>query len=348
MQSSIGPLRWGIMSTARIVRLNWEAMRDSGAATLVAVASRDAGKAVARVEELQTEAPWPRMPEALGSYDALLAREDVDAVYIPLPTGIRKEWVIKAARAGKHVLVEKPCAVGAEDLRQMIDCCERNGVVFMDGVHFMHDERFKRMREMIGAGGQVGRVKWISSAFTFRSGADFTASDIRAKVSLEPAGCLGDLGWYCLRASLWAMNWEMPTRVSARVLDSVSAADGGEVMMACSGVLDFPGGASADFYCSFLSPLQKWLRVSGTEGNLHVPDFVRPLAEFDVDWELNHAGQPRTVEPAMRSEPRMFETFARVVRDEVPRRTWADIALKTQIVQDACMRSVALGRPVAP
>jgi predicted dehydrogenase len=345
MTSSVRSLRWGILSTARIVRLNWQAMRESGAATLVALASRDAGKAAAFVDELQAELPWPEKPVSLGSYEELLVREDIDAVYIPLPTGIRKEWVIKAAEAGKHVLSEKPCAVGAEDLREMLDCCERHGVMFMDGVHFMHDERFDRLRAMIAAG-EIGEVKRISSAFTYRSDDDFTATNIRAKVSLEPGGCLGDLGWYCLRASLWAMDWQMPVRVSARVLDAVNDADGAEVIMACSGELDFPGGATADFYCSFLSPLQKWLRVSGTAGNLYVPDFVRPLAEFDIDWELNHTAKPRTASSGLRSEARMYETFARAAQAEVPDRKWAEYPLMTQIVQDACMRSAALGRPV--
>ena len=346
MTSTIRPLRWGILSTARIVRMNWKAMRDSGSAALVALASRDAGKAGAWIDELQAESPWPEKPVALGSYEALLARDDIDAVYIPLPTGIRKEWVMQAADAGKHVLSEKPCAVSAEDLREMIDCCERNAVVFMDGVHFMHDERFDRLRAMLAAGDEIGGVKRISSAFTFRCDDDFTATNIRAKVSLEPTGCLGDLGWYCLRASLWAMDWQLPVRVSARVLDAVVDADGAQVIMACSGELDFPGGATADFYCSFLSPLQKWLRIAGTAGNLHVPDFVRPLAEYDIDWVLNHTGHPRQADAGPRSEVRMYQTFARAAAAGTPERQWADYAQKTQIVQDACVRSAALGKPV--
>ncbi len=76
--------------------------------------------------------------EPLGSYADLIARPNVDVVYIPIPTGIRKEWVIKAAEAGKHVLCEKPIANNAEDGQQMIDACAANGVQFMDGVMFDH------------------------------------------------------------------------------------------------------------------------------------------------------------------------------------------------------------------
>lgn len=340
MSASVPSLRWGILSTARIVRLNWNAMRDSGAATLVALASRDLEKARGFVDDLQAESPWPEKPEALGSYEALLQRKDIDAVYIPLPTGLRKEWVMKAAEAGKHVLSEKPCAVSAEDLWEMIACCERHGVMFMDGVHFMHDHRFPKMAGML-RDGTIGEVKRISSAFTFRSDEDFAATDIRGNTSLEPTGCLGDLGWYCIRASLWAMDWQMPVGVAARVLDTETRPDGTKVIMAFSGKLEFAGGATADFYCSFLSPLQKWLRISGTNGNLYVPDFVRPLPDFDSDWELNHVGEPRSAAPVMKSEPRMYLTFAE--NAEILDRRWAEFSMKTQMVMDACMRSAGDG-----
>ncbi len=338
-------LRWGILSTARIVRLNWDAMLESGAATLVALASRDLAKAESFIEEMQEGSPWPEKPVALGSYEELLGRDDIDAVYIPLPTGIRKEWVMKAAAAGKHVLSEKPCAVSAEDLREIIACCEKHGVMYMDGVHFMHDPRFARMGEMLADGETIGEVKRISSAFTFRADEEFTGKDIRAKADLEPSGCVGDLGWYCLRASLWAMDWQMPVSVSGRVLDAASHADGTTTIMAFSGELDFPGGATATFHCSFLSPLQKWLHISGTEGNLYVPDFVRPLPEYDSDWELDHIAEPRAKNPGMGSEPRMYVAFAAACAEK-PDRRWAEYSLKTQALLDACLLSAKLGRIV--
>ncbi len=339
-------LRWGILSTARIVRLNWDAMLESGAARLVALASRDLAKAEAFIDELQAVSPWPEKPVALGSYEELLARDDIDAVYIPLPTGIRKQWVMAAAAAGKHVLSEKPCAVSAADLREMIACCEEHGVMYMDCVHFMHDPRFARLSGMLADGETIGQVKRISSAFTFRAGEEFTEKDIRAKADLEPSGCVGDLGWYCLRASLWAMDWEMPMSVSARVLDAASHADGTRTFMAFSAELDFPGGATATFHCSFLSPLQKWLHISGTKSNLYIPDFVRPLAEYDSDWELNHIAEPRVKPPGMGSEPRMYVAFAAACND-TPDRKWAEYSLKTQVLLDACLLSARLGRVVA-
>src|SRR5688500_8784269 len=101
--------RWGILGAANIARKNWKAIRNAENATLVAVASRSRERAAQFIDECQGSAPFATAPAACASYEELLARKDVDAVYIPLPTGIRKEWVIRTAQAGKHVLCEKPC-----------------------------------------------------------------------------------------------------------------------------------------------------------------------------------------------------------------------------------------------
>jgi len=319
-------------------------MRESGAATLVALASRDLAKADSFIDELQAEAAWPVRPAAHGSYESLLASPEVEAVYIPLPTGVRKEWVIRAAEAGKHVMCEKPCAVSAADLREMIACCELHGVRFMDGVMFMHDPRFASLRSILDDDKTVGEVRRISSAFSFRGGDDFTARDIRAQAGLEPTGCLGDLGWYCLRASLWAMNWQLPRRVSGRVLESATVEEGMPATMEFSGELDFSNGATASFHCSFLSPDQKWLNVSGTKGNFRVADFVVPSDDNDTDWELGFQRMARPPEAGMSTAARMFACFADEVRNETVDSRWPEISLKTQMLLDACELSSRLGR----
>src|SRR6516225_11111741 len=103
--------RWGILGTARIARKNWKAIRNADNSTLVAVASRDPQRARQFIEQCQADVPLTPKPAACGSYQELLDRDDIDAVYLPLPTGIRQPWVLQAAGAGKHVLCEKPCAV---------------------------------------------------------------------------------------------------------------------------------------------------------------------------------------------------------------------------------------------
>jgi predicted dehydrogenase len=121
-------LRWGILGTAQIARKNWKAIRNTGNGTVVAVASRNAGRCREFITHCQADAPMETTPQAFDSYEQLLASKQVDAVYIPLPTGLRKEWIIRAAEAGKHIVCEKPCAISVTDLREMIETCRRRAL----------------------------------------------------------------------------------------------------------------------------------------------------------------------------------------------------------------------------
>src|SRR3954470_2638955 len=188
-------LRWGILSTAQIARKNWKAIRNSGNSTAVAVASRDANRCQQFIAECQSDCPMEAPPRAFASYQELLASKEIDAVYIPLPTGLRKEWVIRAAEAGKHIVCEKPCATSVADLREMLDACRQHRVQFMDGVMFMHSRRLGEMRAVLDDNASVGEVRRITSAFGFRGAEDFFTQNIRVNSELEPFGCLGDLGW---------------------------------------------------------------------------------------------------------------------------------------------------------
>src|SRR4051812_19586116 len=117
------PCRWGILGTANIARKNWQAIKNSGNGTLLAVASRTPERAKQYISECQASVAHNPPPQPC-SYEEMLANPAIDAVYIPLPTGMRKEWVIKAAAAKKHVLCEKPCAINATDLADMIAACQ--------------------------------------------------------------------------------------------------------------------------------------------------------------------------------------------------------------------------------
>jgi predicted dehydrogenase len=125
--------RWGILSTAGIAKKNWHSILNSGNGVIRAVASRSTAKAQQFIDECQSSVPAPYSVQALSSYEELLSRADVDAVYIPLPTGIRTDWVIRAAQAGKHVMVEKPCGVTSADVQRMLAACDAAGVQFTTG-----------------------------------------------------------------------------------------------------------------------------------------------------------------------------------------------------------------------
>ena len=187
--------RWGILGTADIARKNWLAIRNAENCTLTAVASRDLERCRRFIADCQQHASFDPPPYAFGSYEELLASDQVDAVYVPLPTGIRKAWLIHAADVGKHLLSEKPVAATTSDVQEILAACQRNGVQFMDGVMFMHSRRFDQIREVINDGKSIGQIRRIVAQFSFGATPEFFQGNIRAHSGLEPLGCLGDLGW---------------------------------------------------------------------------------------------------------------------------------------------------------
>jgi len=344
------PLRWGFLSTAGIARKNWVAIQQSENSMLTAVASRDADRAQAFINECQVTAPFPHPPQVLGSYEALLASPDVDAVYIPLPTGLRAPWVIRAAEAGKHILCEKPCATSTAELELMLAACQRYQVQFMDGVMFMHQQRLGAVRTVLDDGASVGQIRRIMSIFSFRGHEGFGQQNIRTHGDLEPAGCLGDLGWYCLRFALWAMHWQLPLEVTGRLLSVPEARPGAAAgPQEFSGELLFADGVSAGFYCAFTVPNQCWVNVSGTNGSLRMDDFVHPFDAAAPAYQLNRELVPVPADslPVQSQETRMINAFARQVQSGQLNAEWPAWSWHTQLVQDACLTSARnRGRPV--
>ena len=351
--------RWGILSTADIARKNWLAIKNTGNATVVAVASRNVEKAQKFIGDCQASAPFEMVPVALGSYEELLARTDIDAVYIPLPTGLRKNWVIRAAEAGKHVLVEKPVGISAADVRDMSAACAKHHVQFMDGVMFMHSQRLNALRSALNDDHSVGQLRRITSAFSFAGSDEFVKGNIRASGELEPAGCLGDLGWYNIRFTLWVLNYQMPTKVSGRLLSEVRRADSAtSVPTEFSGELFFDGNVSASFYCSFLNENQQWAVLSGSKGFIRIPDFVCPFFGSENSFDVTNARfNPRGCDFAMEDHTRrvsvseygngapnsqetnLFRNFSHLALSGKPDTSWDNITLKTQLVMDACLAS---------
>jgi predicted dehydrogenase len=351
--------RWGILGTATIARKNWQAIRNASNCTLMAVASRTLARAEKFIDECQSQIPFAKPPRPVGDYDELLSRTNIDAVYIPLPTGIRKEWVIRAAEAGKHVLCEKPCAANADDLAEMIEACKQNNVQFMDGVMFMHSHRLVRLRKILGEEQNVGTIKRIATQFSFCAPDDWVQSNIRTSSELEPLGCLGDLGWYTIRFILWTLDFQMPRSVSARMLTEAGRSDSpSPVPMELSAEMFFEGGVSASMYCSFVTENQQWANISGTKGFVYIPDFVLPYFGDEVGFqvtnsEFNTVGCNFNMEERTRrfrvneysnssinaQETFLFRNFAGEVLAHSVDPYWPEIALKTQEVMDACLES---------
>ena len=237
----------------------------------------------------------------------------------------------------------------------------------MDGVMFTHSRRAESLRNILDDGESVGQVRRIVSAFTFSGSAEFQATNIRMHSQLEPDGCVGDLGWYCIRLSLWVMNWQMPVEVSGRILSQGRCPHSpGAVPTEFFGELIFAGGVSAGFYCSFLTELQQWASIGGTRGYLDMADFVLPFAGTELVFEIRKSAfQTRGCDFRMQTDARTiavpewshghataqeancFRNFAEQIRSGQLNDTWPEAALKTQMVMCACLDSArADGRMV--
>ncbi len=318
-----------------------------------AVASRDVEKSLKFIDDCQRDFTFDEKPLAFGSYEELLASAAVDAVYIPLPTALRKEFVLRAAENRKHVLCEKPCANDASELAEMIVACQKNGVQFMDGVMFMHSPRLAKIREVLDDDKSVGALRRISSAFSFYPGEEFFKNNIRANGALEPAGCLGDLGWYSIRFALWTLNWQMPHTVTAKILaQSEALPDRPSAPTDFSAELFFDGGVSFSFYSSFLTASQQWVHVSGQKGWLLVPDFVHPFNSYEPAFEVNRKtivtesdvkcppGVDATIQGhAHAHDARMWRHFAEQIATGKLNADWPMWSTKTQLVLDACFEA---------
>ena len=346
-------LRWGILGTADIARQNWRAIYNSGNSVVGAVASRGMDRSKQFIQLCQRAIPFEQKPMPYGSYREVLDSKVIDAVYIPIPTGLRKEWVLQAAEAGKHVLCEKPCGINNQDVREMVNACKKNNVQFMDGVMFMHNPRLKRMREVLDDGQSIGQIKRISSMFSFYASEEYRSTNIRMHSELEPAGCLGDLGWYNIRFTLWAMNMQLPKSVFGNILSQrKSNSSPAPTPSDFSGELIFDDETSAEFFCSFLTPPQQLVYVSGEKGFLYVDDFVHPANVHVPAFEVNRS--PIRVKccncygwhTKSRTEAQdtlMIRNFVNQVRSGKLNEEWPMMSMQTQKVLDACYESALQG-----
>ncbi|KAF7036214.1 hypothetical protein CFC21_046944 [Triticum aestivum] len=348
------PVRLGIMGCGSIARKVARSMLLVPAADVAAVASRSEGKA----RLFAADNGLRSGTRIHGSYEALLDDPDVDAVYMPLPTSLHVKWATAAAERGKHLLLEKPTAPCAADLEPILAACEANGVQFMDSTMWMHHPRTAKMRQLVADQDTIGDVRFINTMVSFLANEDFLQNDIRVKPDLDGLGVLGDIGWYCIRGILWAVDYELPKNVVALHHPVKNQAG---VLLACGASLYWADGKVATFHCSFLTNLTMDLTVVGTNGTIHVTDLVIPyeeksapfsvasktnFAELSTGWDPHPSKHVVTTD--LPQEGLMVQEFCRLVqgiRDAgvKPEGKWPGITRKTQIVVDAVKASIDNG-----
>jgi len=248
-------LRFGLLSTANINQALLGGARAVEGVEVVAVASRTR-------ERAQAYAAEHGLGRAHGSYEALLADPEVDAVYVPLPNSLHVPWAIRALEAGKHVLAEKPLTRHPEEAQAAFDAADRAGRVLAEAFMWRHHPQAQRLRDLLGER-VVGRVRLLRAAFSFDIGTD-RPDDLRLQAGLDGGGLM-DVGSYCVSA-LRLLGGE-PERVSGR---QVTGGDG--VDMRFAGTMSFGGGVLGSFDCGLDMVARSSLEVIGDAGSIHLSD----------------------------------------------------------------------------
>lgn len=279
--SDLTPVSWGILSTADIgIKKLIPAMMTSRISRVDAIASRSLPSAEAAAHGLG-------IPRAYGTYDELLADPEIEAVYIPLPNHLHPEWTMAAARAGKHVLCEKPLAMTSGLAREMAAVCESEGVLMMEAFMYRLHPMWGKVMELLEAGA-IGELRSVQAVFSY-------FNDDPANIRNIPeagGGALYDIGCYAVSAARLVFGSE-PTDVKGLVTrDEAFGTDA-----VTSAVLDF-GGRHATFVCSTQMESDQRVVIYGTEGRIvvEIPFNVPPDGSTRV---LQVAGGEPPVAPGV-------------------------------------------------
>lgn len=296
-------VKWGVLGTADIAHYaTIPGMLEADNCELFAIAGRTLDKAALFRVEFGFE-------KAYGSYDELLDDPLVEAVYIPLPNNLHKEWAIKAMEAGKNVLCEKPLAANATEVREMFDCAEENDVYLAEAFAYLHSPFTTDVRAAV-ASGRIGRPLFASSSHLYSRPAN---DNIRMRKETL-GGALYDLGCYNISQLMWFLG-EEPKNIRACAQMTEEGVD-----ILTTGLLEFPGGARAEFTCGMV------LEPEARHGDAHFAIFgekgtIHSTAPFNGAGNLSYTvttleGEESITIPARQNYALEIEQFGRCVRGE--------------------------------
>lgn len=274
-------LRWGLLSTARINRALIPPIRGSARGELAAVASRGAAKAEAYARE------WS-IPRAYGSYEAMLAADDIDIVYISLPNHLHAGWAVKCVEAGKHVLLEKPFALTVEEVSRVADAAGRAGKVVAEAFMYRHHPQTLKVKELVD-GGAIGSVALVRASFTFNLTRE---NDVRLDPTMG-GGSAWDVGCYPVSLAQFIYG-APPEEVFGWRNDDPAGIDGAFV-----GQMRYAGGRLAQFDCGFRAPFRAHAEIVGGAGTITLSAPFKPdvneqigLRRGEAEERIAVDGQP--------------------------------------------------------
>jgi predicted dehydrogenase len=323
-------VRWGVISTADIgMSKVTPAIQKATNCEVVAIASRDADKALAAAAQLG-------IPASYGSYEELLDADDIDAVYIPLPNDLHAEWTIKAAEAGKHVLCEKPLAVSAAQASAMATACREAGVKLAEAFMYRHHPSWVEAVRLVRSA-EIGELQAVQSWFSYFND---DPADIRNRLA-NHGGALMDVGCYNINASRMLFDAE-PTRIESVVRrDPAMGID-----IVTSGLLEFEGGGQATFTCSTRAEDDQRVHIVGTKGRIEfeIPFNIPPDREtrIRVISGGNPPVEPEVVTvtfPPADQYTIQAELFAQSVLDDTPVAVGIGDAIANMAVIESILRS---------
>lgn len=312
-------LRWGVVGCAGIAkRAVIPGIQNSETGEVAAIASRDAVKARQTADELN-------IPKSYGSYEELLADDSLDAVYIPLPNHLHREWALKAAAAGKHVLCEKPMALTAAEAQEMVDVCADAGVLLAEAFMYRHHPRYAVIKQLI-ADGEIGDIRGIHGTFTFNNAKD--ANNVRYRRAMG-GGSLYDVGCYPISAARLILDAE-PEAVTAHAFFSPQHDN---VDMMVSGLLEFPNHVALTFDCGMWADFRNTLEILGSDGRIEIPNAFIGNSHIFVTAK----GQRREETfPEMNQYALQADSFGNSVLHHQPLAFHPQDAVQNMHILDAC------------
>jgi D-xylose 1-dehydrogenase (NADP+, D-xylono-1,5-lactone-forming) len=323
-------LRLGLLSTANINEKLLGGARAAEGVEVVAVASRDGARAEAYAAE-------HGLARAHGSYEALVADPEIDAVYVPLPNSLHVPWAIFALEAGKHVLAEKPLTRRPEEAQAAFDAADRAGRVLAEAFMWRHHPQARRLLELV-RDRTVGNLRLIRASFSFDIFGMDRPDDVRLQAKLDGGGLM-DVGCYCV-SGMRLLAGE-PERVSGRQVSR----DGVDVRF--TGTMTFPGGALGVFDCGLDMTAGASLEVVGDAGSLFLAD---PWHSRSPGIDLRRAdGSVERIEvPPVNPYACELEDFAAAVRGERPHPFGREDAVGQARTIAALYRAAEFGADAVP